>query len=456
VLVATARNKKLSYDLVIRNGMVVLPAGLVPTDIGVRDGRIVEIGSIATGQGGQEIDATGLTVLPGMIDTQVHFREPGGEHKEDLATGSEAAVMGGITGVFEMPNTNPSTSTPEAVNDKLTRAKGRMWCEHAFYVGATPDNIKDLPELERMPGTAGVKMFMGSSTGSLLVEEPGAIEQVLANGSRRIAVHAEDEARLRERKHLADEAANPTAHPHWRDATTALNATKQVVELARKTGRRVHVLHISTGDEMDFLAHHKDIATVEITPNHITLEAPDCYERLGSLAQMNPPVRDGSHRRRIWAAVANGIVDILGSDHAPHTVEEKANTYPNTPSGMPGVQTTLPLMLNHVNEGRLSLLRLVDMMAGGPNRAFGIANKGRIAIGYDADFTLVDMNAERTIAKPWLASRAGWSPYEGAACKGWPVGTIIRGNVVMRDGELVGTPQGAPLRFHETLGAAAR
>ena len=441
----------MTYDLVIRNGMAVLPAGLVPADIGVSGGKITAIGAIPAGQAGEEIDATGLTVLPGMIDTQVHFREPGSTHKEDLATGSQAAVMGGITGVFEMPNTNPSTSTPEALQDKLDRAKGRMWCEHAFYVGATPDNIKDLPELERLPGTCGVKMFMGSSTGSLLVEEPGAIEGVMANGHRRVAVHAEDEARLRERFHIAEEAKHPRVHPDWRDATTALNATRLIVDLAYKTGRRVHVLHISTGDEMEFLRHHKDIATVEITPNHITLEAPDCYERLGARAQMNPPVRDGSHRRRIWQAVADGTVDIIGSDHAPHTAEEKAKTYPETHGGMPGVQTTLPLMLTHVNEGRLTLQRLVDLMAHGPNRVWGIAGKGRIAMGYDADFTLVDMSAERVIEQSWLASRAGWSPYEGVACKGWPMATIIRGRAVMRDAELIGAPDGQPYRFHETM-----
>ena len=441
----------MTYDLVIRNGMAVLPAGLVPADIGVNNGKITAIGSIPAGRGGEEIDATGPTVLPGMIDTQVHFREPGSTHKEDLATGSQAAVMGGITGVFEMPNTNPSTSTPEALQDKLDRAKGRMWCEHAFYVGATPDNIKDLPELERLPGTCGVKMFMGSSTGSLLVEEPGAIEGVMANGHRRVAVHAEDEARLRERFHIAEEAKHPRVHPDWRDATTALNATRLIVDLAYKTGRRVHVLHISTGDEMEFLRHHKDIATVEITPNHITLEAPDCYERLGARAQMNPPVRDGSHRRRIWQAVADGTVDIIGSDHAPHTAEEKAKTYPETHGGMPGVQTTLPLMLTHVNEGRLTLQRLVDLMAHGPNRVWGISGKGRIAMGYDADFTLVDMSAERVIEQSWLASRAGWSPYEGVACKGWPMATIIRGRAVMRDAELIGAPDGQPYRFHETM-----
>ncbi len=443
------------FDLVIRGGMAVLPAGVMPCDIGVRDGRIAALGSIPAGQGAEEFDATGLTVLPGMIDTQVHFREPGGEHKEDLATGSKAAVLGGITGVFEMPNTNPSTSTAAALEDKLNRAKGRMWCEHAFYVGATPDNIKDLPELERLPGTCGVKMFMGSSTGSLLVEEPGAIEAVMANGNRRVSVHAEDEERLRERFHIAQEAKNPVAHPNWRDPITALNATRLIVDLAYKTGRRVHVLHISTGDEMDFLQHHKDIVTVEITPNHITLEAPDCYERLGARAQMNPPVRDGAHRRRIWAAVADGTVDIIGSDHAPHTAEEKAKVYPETHGGMPGVQTTLPLMLTHVNEGRLSLLRLVDLMAHGPNRVWGIAGKGRIAMGYDADLTLVDMNAERVIEKSWLASRAGWSPYEGVQCKGWPMATIIRGHVVMRDGQVQGKPLGQPMRFHETLGATA-
>ncbi len=445
----------MSYDLVIRNGTAVLPAGLLPADIGVTGGKIAAIGSIASGQGGEEIDATGLTVLPGMIDTQVHFREPGGEHKEDLATGSEAAVLGGITGVFEMPNTNPSTSTAAALADKLARAKGRMWCEHAFYVGATPDNLALLPDLERLPGTCGVKLFMGSSTGSLLVEEPGAIAQVLKNGTRRVAVHAEDEARLRERKHIAEEAASPLAHPEWRDAATALNATRQLIGLAREAGRRVHVLHISTGDEMVFLCQHKDIATVEITPNHLTLEAPDCYERLGSHAQMNPPVRDAAHRRRIWRAVADGTADIIGSDHAPHTAAEKAKAYPATPSGMPGVQTILPLMLTHVNEGRLSLLRLVDLMAHGPNRVWGIAGKGRISMGYDADLTLVDMNAERAIDAGWLASRAGWSPYDGFHAKGWPVATIIRGRQIMRDAQLVGRPDGQPFRFHETLGSAA-
>ncbi len=444
------------YDLVIRGGTAVLPAGVIACDIGVREGRIAGLGSIPAGQGGQEIDATGLTVLPGMIDTQVHFREPGGEYKEDLATGSKAAVLGGITGVFEMPNTNPSTSTSAALADKVTRAAGRMWCEHAFYVGATPDNLSELPTLERLPGACGVKLFMGSSTGSLLVEEPGAIAQVLANGSRRVAVHAEDEARLRERNRIAKDAAHPRAHPDWRDPATALNATRQLIELARQSGRRIHVLHISTGDEMDFLIGHKDIATVEVTPNHLTLAAPDCYERLGTHAQMNPPVRDAAHQARIWQAVADGTVDILGSDHAPHTAEEKAKTYPASPSGMPGVQTTLPLMLTHVAEGRLSLQRLVDLMAAGPNRVFGIANKGRIAIGYDADFTLVDLMAERTIEQGWLASRAGWSPYIGHQCKGWPVGTVIRGRHVMRDGEVLGEPIGQPMRFHETLGQGAR
>ena len=443
------------YDLIIRGGHAVLPAGVVACDIGVSGGRIVALGELAAGQGADVLDASGLTVLPGMIDTQVHFREPGGEHKEDLATGSKAAVLGGITGVFEMPNTNPSTSTTAALEDKLTRAAGRMWCEHAFYVGATPDNITDLPELERLPGACGVKLFMGSSTGSLLVEEPGAIEGVLRNGSRRVAVHAEDEARLRERAGIAKEAAHPRAHPDWRDPTTALNATRQLVELARKVGRKVHVLHISTGDEMDYLMSQKDIATVEVTPNHLTLEAPDCYDRLGTHAQMNPPVRDAAHQRRIWQAVADGTVDILGSDHAPHTAEEKAKEYPGSPSGMPGVQTTLPLMLTHVNEGRLSLQRLVDLMAHGPNRVFGIANKGRIAVGYDADFTLVDMMAERVVERSWLASRAGWSPYEGHACKGWPMATIIRGRQVMRDGELLGEASGQPMRFHETLGPQA-
>ncbi len=439
-----------TFDTVIANGTAVTPSGTALADIGVIGGRIARIAAPGTLSGGRTVDARGLHVLPGVIDTQVHFREPGGEHKEDLATGAAAAAMGGVTGVFEMPNTNPSTDNVAALQDKLDRAAGRMWVEHAFYVGATDRNLDMLGALELELGSAGVKIFMGSSTGGLLLEDDANLLKALRNGKRRVAVHAEDEPRLRERKRIAEETGHPRAHPIWRDEITALRATERLIAAARATGRRVHVLHITTGDEMRYLAAHKDIATVETTPNHLTLAAPDCYERLGTKAQMNPPVRDLAHQQAIWQAINEGVVDILGSDHAPHTLEEKAKTYPATPSGMPGVQTLVPVMLTHVNDGKLTLERFVDLVSHGPNRAFGIAGKGRIAVGYDADFTVVDMAANWEITDDWIESRCGWTPYAGFKASARPIATIIRGQDVMRDGALIGKPEGKPMRFHET------
>jgi len=448
----SARRQADHYDLVLKNGTVASPWGILACDVGVRQGRIAALGTLS---GGANVrDVRGLHVLPGVIDSQVHFREPGPTHKEDLETGSRAAVLGGVTSVFEMPNTAPPTTTADALNDKLARARGRMWCDHAFYVGATPENAEALAELEMMQGTAGIKMFMGSSTGSLLVADDEHVLRVLMHGRRRIAVHAEDEARLIARKSLALKG-DPRTHPLWRDAEAALKATQRLIAHANAAGRRVHVLHVSTGDEMAFLKNHKDNATVETTPNHLTLVAPECYERLGAFAQMNPPVRDAVHRDAIWNAVREGIVDVLGSDHAPHTREEKERTYPDTPGGMTGVQTLVPIMLEHVNAGRLSLERFVDLTAHGPQRIFGLAAKGRIAVGFDADFTIVDLKAQRTIENKWIASRCGWTPFDGTKVTGFPVGTIVRGESVMWEGEILGSPRGAPLQFVETLRPAA-
>ncbi len=436
-----------AFDLIVRNGTLVNHNGTGAADIGVRDGRIAAIGDLATRDAGEVIDATGLTVLPGVIDSQVHFREPGMEHKEDLATGSHAAAMGGVTTVFEMPNTRPTTTDADALADKITRATGRMVCDFAFWFGATAENVDHLAEAERLPGSAGIKMFMGSSTGDLLVDESEHVRRVLANGRRRVAVHSEEETRLKERAHLRVEG-DPSSHPVWRDAVAAYQCTDRLIRLARETGRRIHVLHISTGDELPLLAAHKDLVTAEATPHHLTLSADD-YHTLGTLVQMNPPVRDRSHRDAIWQGVRDGTIDVLGSDHAPHTLEEKAARYPNSPSGMTGVQTLVPIMLDHVNAGRLTLERFVDLTSAGPNRLFGIAGKGRVALGYDADFTIVDMKARRTIKNGWIASKPGWTPYDGREVTGWPVGTVIRGRRVMWDDALVGEAGGAPVRFVE-------
>lgn len=440
-----------TYDLLLRGGTLVSHNGVGLADIGVRDGCTVAVGDLASASAGEVVDARGLHILPGVIDTQVHFREPGNEHKEDLEAGSRGAVLGGVTAVFEMPNTAPLTTNPEALADKLTRAKGRMWCEHAFYMGGTGENAEQLAELERLPGCCGVKIFMGSSTGNLLTEDDPTLRRILRAIRRRCAVHAEDEPRLKERQHLAVEAADPSAHPVWRDPETALRATKRLIALARETGARVHVLHITTAEEIRFLALHKDIASVEVTPQHLTLAAPDCYTEMGTRAQMNPPIREISHRDGLWWGLDQGVVDVIGSDHAPHTLAEKAATYPASPSGMPGVQTLLPIMLDHAAAGRLSLSRLMDLTSAGPARLFGIAGKGRIAVGYDGDFTLVDLAAKRRILDQDMANRSGWTPFHGREVTGWPMATIIRGQVVMREGELAAKADGRPLRFGETL-----
>ncbi|MFZ2872506.1 dihydroorotase [Zavarzinia sp.] len=443
-----------TFDLVVSGGTVVNQNGRGLADVGVIAGRIAAIGDLSRADAGRRVDATGLHVLPGVIDTQVHFREPGLEHKEDLASGSLAAVMGGVTAVFEMPNTKPSTTTPDDLDDKLHRARHRMFCDHAFYAGATEDNMGALAAMEAMPGCAGIKVFMGASTGSLLVAEDEGLEKVLTTGRRRIAIHAEDEARLKERRAIAD-SGDVADHCNWRDPVSALMATKRAVAIARRHGRRIHILHVTTAEEMAFLGQHKDLVTVETTPQHLTLAAPEAYRRLGTYAQMNPPIREDHHRAGLWDAVRAGIVDVIGSDHAPHTAEEKAKPYPNSPSGMPGVQTLLPLLLDHAAKGALTLERVVDLTSSGAQRIFGLAAKGRIAVGYDADLTLVDLAATREITADWLASRCGWSPFEGDTVTGWPMATIIRGHVVMQDGEVTGPAIGEALRFSEVPSAFA-
>jgi len=441
-----------TFDLIVRGGIVATPSATAPADVGLRGGRIAAIGDLGAAKAAETFDAAGLHVLPGVIDTQVHFREPGLEYKEDLESGTRGAALGGVTGVFEMPNTSPSTLTEADFAEKMRRAKGRAWCNYAFYMGGAAENAEQLRSLERQPGCSGVKVFMGASTGTLLVPDDATLERVLINGHRRMAVHCEDEPRLKERKKLAEvPGATAHLHPVWRDAESALLATKRLVHLARKHGRRVHVLHVTTAEEMDFLAQHRDIATVEVLPQHLTLAAPDCYDQLGTLAQMNPPIREARHREGLWRAITNGIVDVIGSDHAPHTLEEKRKPYPNSPSGLTGVQTLVPLMLDHVNAGRLTLQRFVDLTSAGAARIFGLARKGRIGLGYDADLTVVDLKAKREITNEWIASKAGWTPYDGMTVTGWPRATIIAGRIVMRDDQLLGTPSGQPFKFMETL-----
>jgi dihydroorotase len=439
-----------TYDLILKGGTVVNHDGEGPRDIGIRGGLFAAIGDLSRASSGEAVDCRGLHLLPGVIDSHVHFREPGLTHKEDLESGSRGAVLGGVTAVFEMPNTNPNTTNAAAIADKIARGHHRMHCDFAFYVGATRDNTMDLGELEMLPGVAGVKVFMGSSTGSLLIEDDDGVRAVLKAIRRRAAFHSEDEYRLRERENLRV-PGEPRSHPVWRDVAAALTCTQRLIALARQTGKRVHVLHVTSRDEIEFLSAHKDVASAECTPHHLTLAGPDCYERHGTLAQINPPIRDASHRDGLWHGIAQGIVDSVGSDHSPHTMAEKMQPYPKAHSGITGVQTLVPIMLDHVNAGRLTLLRLVDLTSAGPARLFGIANKGRIAVGYDADITAVDLKRRATIKNADVASRAGWTPYDGVTVTGWPVGTVIRGRKAMWEGELTAPGVGERVRFLEAL-----
>jgi dihydroorotase len=439
-----------SFDLIIRGGELVTPSGRGAGDVGVRDGKVAAIGQLSAASAGEVFEAQGLTVLPGVIDTQVHFREPGMEWKEDLETGSRGAVLGGVTAVFEMPNTRPTTTDAAALQDKLDRARDRMHCDHAFYVGATHENAGELGDLERLPGCCGVKVFMGASTGDLLVPDDEGIEAVLRAIRRRAAFHSEDEARLAERRPLAREG-DWTSHPEVRDVEAAVRSTRRLLAMAERLGKRVHVLHVTTAEEVEIIAAHRAVATMEANPQHLTYAAPEIYQRLKGYAQMNPPIREARHREGLWRGIAQGVVDVIGTDHAPHTREEKEKPYPASPSGMPGVQTLVPVMLTHVAQGRLSLERFVDLTAHGPQRVFGLAEKGRLAVGYDADFTVVDLKARRTISDAAMANRSGWTPFNGFQAEGWPMATIIRGLVVMREDEVVAPGKGKPMRFLEAL-----
>lgn len=441
----------MSFEKVLKGGTVVNHDGAGIRDVAIEGGKIAAIGENL--EGAEVIDCTGLHVFPGCIDTQVHFREPGNEHKEDLESGSRGAVLGGITAVFEMPNTKPSTSNREALEDKLSRA-ARMHCDHAFYVGATTDNADKLAELEMLPGVCGVKIFMGASTGNLLVPDDEGLRAALSSGRRRVAIHSEDEDTMEANAKLAREG---DVHSHYevRSVEAAVKSTTRLLKIARETGRRVHVLHVTTADELPMLAANKDIASCEVLPQHLTFSAPEAYDRLGTKAQMNPPIRPAKHREALWKYLQMGLFDVVGSDHAPHTLEEKAKPYPLSPSGMPGVQTLVPVMLDHVAKGRLTLQRFVDLTSAGAQRLFNLRNKGRIAIGYDADITVCDLKRKVTLTDEMMANKSGWTPFHGMEVQGFPVGTIIRGRTVMWEGEVVAEGTGQPVQFQETIRSAS-
>jgi len=432
-------------DLIIKNGDCYINENFQVTDIGIKEKKIVKIGKIEESSK-ETIDAKGLIVLPGCIDTQVHFREPGSTDAEDLKSGSKAAILGGITSVFEMPNTNPPTSNLIEFQKKIDLAKNRMFTNHAFYFGATPDNSNELSNLKNLVGCCGVKLFAGSSTGDLLVDKEKDIEKIFEHTSKVVAVHSEDEEILNTNKKLIKDG-DVHSHPVWRSEECAISSTRRIVRIAERYKKKAHILHITTKQEIDFLSQHKGNITFEITPQHLTIFAPDCYDKLGTYAQMNPPIRDKSHYDRLWYGVKNNLNDTIGSDHAPHLKENKEKKYPNSPSGMPGVQTLLPIMLNHVNDGKLTIKQLIRLICENPIKIFNIKDKGFIRESFDADLTIIDMNKISTIDNNNIASKCGWTPFHGKKVKGFPVYTIVNGITKMKNGSILGEPEGEPLHF---------
>jgi dihydroorotase len=434
-----------NFSLIIKNGSCYIDGKLKKTDIGLSGNKIKKIGKIELNSS-KVYDATGKVVLPGIIDTQVHFREPGSTDAEDLESGSRAAVLGGVTALFEMPNTNPPTSNLIEFDKKLQAAKNRMHSNYAFYFGATPDNTNQLAQLKDVEGCCGVKLFAGSSTGNLLVDKEADIEKVISSSDRIVSIHSEDEDIIKLRKKFIKKG-DVHSHAEWRNTEVAMSSTRRVVKIAERYNKKIHVLHVTTRDEVDFLAMHKKNVTFETTPQHLTMYAPDCYDKLGTYAQMNPPLRTKEHYDHLWVAIKNNIVDVLGSDHAPHLKENKDKEYPNSPSGMPGVQTIFPVMLDHVNNGKLSLQQLINLMCKNPCKIFGIKNKGYIKEGFDADLTIADMNKEVIIKNEMIASKCGWTPFNNYKVKGFPVGTIVNGHLVMSDGKVIEESKGTPLKF---------
>ncbi|MEA5575237.1 dihydroorotase [Anabaena sp. UHCC 0451] len=433
-------------SLLIRQARLILPNGeFMIGDVLTDRGQIVEVGSeIANATATQEIDAQGLTLLPGVIDPQVHFREPGLEYKEDLFTASCACAKGGVTSFLEMPNTRPLTTSQSALDDKLQRAANKCLVNYGFFIGATADNLTEL--LSAQP-TPGIKIFMGSMHGELLVDQETVLESIFAQGSRLIAVHAEDQERIKQRRQEFAGIHDPAVHSQIQDNQAALNATKLALKLSKKYQRRLHILHLSTAQEAELLREDKPSwVTAEVTPQHLLLNT-SAYETIGTLAQMNPPLRSPHDNEVLWQALRDGVIDFIATDHAPHTLEEKGQTYPNTPSGMPGVETSLPLMLTAAMEGKCTVPQVVKWMSKAVAIAYGIPNKGEITPGYDADLVLVDLNTYKPVKREEVVSKCGWNSFEGWNLTGWPVTTIVGGEIVYDKGQVNTQIRGKALTF---------
>jgi len=422
------------YNLIVRNARIARPDGTtVDGDVACEDGKIARIDGHIGAEARETIDAEGHLLLPGVIDAQVHFREPGKEYKEDLGSGSRAAVRGGVTSFLEMPNTDPPTTTQAALDEKFARAAQKCVANYGFFIGATPDNLEVLNTADPV---CGIKIFMGASTGSLLVNNPKDLERIFAHGSRLIAVHAEDENRIRTRREQFSGRTEPAVHSEIRDNECARLATELALSLSKKYQRRLHILHLSTREEVDMLRKDKPAwVTAEVIPNHLFLNTDD-YARLGTLVQMNPPIRTPADNAALWAGLHDGIIDFIATDHAPHTLEEKAQGFPAAPSGMPGVETSLPIMLTAMQQNRCTLAEIQKWMCHGPAEAYRIPNKGKILEGWDADLTLVDVISRKPVHNDETFTKVKWSPFAGRDLTGWPLYTIVNGEIVFDRGHI--------------------
>ena len=436
--------------LLVQNATMVLPNRIVEGDLRVSDGLIKTIapfGGLQPEIGEQVIDGTGLHLLPGAIDPHVHFRDPGNTEKEDLESGSRAASAGGITSFLDMPNTSPNAINRSAIEAKIASAAKKSVTHHGFFIGATNSNISDLQSVEGMDGVCGIKIFMGSSTGDLLVHEQKYLENIFANTGGIIATHAEDEERLQSRIPKFQHRKDIAAHAECRDVECALIATKRAAALANDHDHRLHIVHLTSGKEADWLASNKgDLITTEVCTQHLTFNQDD-VEKLGSRALMNPPIRYTEDRDKLWERLKDGTIDCVVTDHAPHTLQAKSVGFPNAPAGMPGVETSLPLMLTHSVEGKCSVSDIVKWMCAGPAKVYGIKNKGSLVEGFDGDLTLVDLENNRVIQDSDTWTKVGWTPYAGMELTGWPIYTIVDGNIVHKreiDGSLRGIPVTLP------------
>ena len=433
------------FDLLIKNAQVISSKGPVKADVGVKGGKIKLVGDSSNQSATETIDASGQLLFPGIIDTQVHFREPGLTHKETIETGSMAAALGGVTTFFEMPNTKPETICAQTLKDKVDIAKKNSYTNFGFFMGATENNIDELLKIPTLEGCVGIKIFLGSSTGDLLLNEPAKLIEIFNKCESTTALHSEDEEMLIERQSIRDNAKSVHDHEKWRNWETAFSSTKKVLDLAKQTGKKVHILHVTTKQEVELIANNKSLCTAEVTPQHLTLFAPDCYDGLGTYAQMNPPIREIEHQEALWEGMRNNVFFVIGSDHAPHTKEEKDKGYPHSPAGLPGVQTLLPIMLEHVYQGRLTIEKLCELVCENPCKLFHIKNKGQIKEGFDADITLIDFTKEVILKNENMASKCGWTPFHGMRVHGDIKMTIVNGNIVMRDGQLLEKGHGKPL-----------